>query len=190
MDIKSPGPNSIGLIKQNRKGKYTFEGKYPLVKFGMFTESSEASASHESSNHMTVDEDVIMVSDHDENRVPPVATVAEEHELTSVQVQGDYSRSVDAENNDEDSEDADSLFGGNLSPHCNDNLDMSFIDSVYSNHEDMETIYKIFGDEVQQTIPPVLNQTANSSNPIDTISGLPPPNVVIPTTLASASDSL
>lgn len=58
LDMKSLGPNTVGLIKQNRKGKLTFQGKYPLVKFGMFADSSEASESHESSDRITSEDDV------------------------------------------------------------------------------------------------------------------------------------
>ncbi|KAL7602750.1 hypothetical protein Lser_V15G16330 [Lactuca serriola] len=188
LDMKSLGPNTVGLIKQNCKGKVTFEGKYPLVKFGIFVESSEASAYHESSDRMTVDDDVIIVSDHEESRVPSVATVAEEHELTSVHVQSDYSKSEDVD--DEDLEDDDSLFGGNLSPHDDLELDLSFVDNFCPSHEDMESLFKNFGNDVQEATPPLVNQTADTSNPMDSTSGIPPLNVEIPTSVASASDPI
>ena len=38
LDMKSLGSNTFGLMKQNRKGKFMFVGKYPLVKFGLFVE--------------------------------------------------------------------------------------------------------------------------------------------------------
>ena len=36
LDMKAFGPKTVSLIKQNRKGKIMFHGKYPLMKFGKF----------------------------------------------------------------------------------------------------------------------------------------------------------
>lgn len=43
LDVKSLASNTLCLMKLNRKGKYMFEGKHPLVKFGIFAESSDES---------------------------------------------------------------------------------------------------------------------------------------------------
>ena len=53
LDMKSLGPHIGGLIKQNCKGKFVFQGKYPLVKFGKFAELNEASDSHGSSDKLS-----------------------------------------------------------------------------------------------------------------------------------------
>lgn len=148
--MKSLGPNTIGLIKQNRKGKVTFQGKYPLLNFVMFAESSEASGSHESYDRMTVDDDVIPVSDHEENRVPPAAIVAEEHDLMSMHVQSHFIKSEDVDNNDddEDLEEDDSIFGDNLSKHNDIELDLDFVDNYCPKNEDMDTLFNNFNDGV------------------------------------------
>lgn len=101
LDMKSLGPHTIGLIKQNRKGKVIFQGLYPLVKFGQFAEPNEATESHRSSDNISSEltssekviseGDVISVSDQEgEETVAPAVSVAEEHDLQIVQVEGDY----------------------------------------------------------------------------------------------------
>ena len=55
LDMKSLGPHTIGLIKQNRKGKVVFQGLYPLVKFGRFAEPNEATESHGSSDKISLE---------------------------------------------------------------------------------------------------------------------------------------
>ncbi|CAI9283913.1 unnamed protein product [Lactuca saligna] len=50
----------------------------------------------------------------------------------------------------------------------------------------MESFFKNFGDDFQEATPPLVNQTAGTFNPMDSTSGLPPPNVEIPTFVASA----
>ena len=52
----------------------------------------------------------------------------------------------------------------------------------------MESFFKNFGDDVQDATPPLVNQTADTSNPMDSTSRLPPPNIEIPTSVASVSD--
>ena len=49
LDMKSLCPYTVGLIKQNRKGKVIFQGLYPLEKFGKFIESDEPTESYDSS---------------------------------------------------------------------------------------------------------------------------------------------
>ena len=76
LDMKSLGPHTVGLIKQNRKGKVVFQGLYLLVKFGRFAELNEASESHGSSDkvpseptsseRVILEEYVIIVSDQEE----------------------------------------------------------------------------------------------------------------------------
>lgn len=61
LDMKSLGSTTFGLMKQNRKGKYFFEGKYPLVKFGMFAELKDASESSDSSDHLESEDNVVTV---------------------------------------------------------------------------------------------------------------------------------
>ena len=94
--MKSLGSNTIGLIKQNRKGKFTFQGRYPLVKFGAFSELSESSENEESSEPLDSANDVITVSEHEDDKVPPIAIVAEEQDtMTNVEVQSDFNKSQD-----------------------------------------------------------------------------------------------
>ncbi|CAI9300246.1 unnamed protein product [Lactuca saligna] len=38
LDFKSIGPSAYELMKQKRGGKFVFEGKFPLIKFGIFKE--------------------------------------------------------------------------------------------------------------------------------------------------------
>ncbi|KAL7597760.1 hypothetical protein Lser_V15G25577 [Lactuca serriola] len=101
LDMKSLGPHTIGIIKQNRKGKVVFQGLYPLVKFGRFAEPNEAnesygssdkiSSKHTSSEKVISEGDVIIVSDQEgEETAAPVVSVAEEHDLQDVQVEGAY----------------------------------------------------------------------------------------------------
>ncbi|KAL7599671.1 hypothetical protein Lser_V15G25567 [Lactuca serriola] len=91
IDLKSLGSSTFGLMKQNRKGKFMFKGKHPLVKFGKFAEVSGSSATESSSTYEEYEDDVITASEKEEERVPSVAIVAEEHDqLTNVEVQSDY----------------------------------------------------------------------------------------------------
>ena len=54
----------------------------------------------------------------------------------------------------------------------------------------MESFFKNFGDDVQDATPPLVNQTADTSNPMDSTSGLPPSTVETPTSMESASDPI
>ncbi|CAI9262913.1 unnamed protein product [Lactuca saligna] len=44
IDLKSLGSSTFGLMKQNRKGNFMFDEKYPLLKFGQFAEVRDSSA--------------------------------------------------------------------------------------------------------------------------------------------------
>ncbi|CAH1433905.1 unnamed protein product [Lactuca virosa] len=69
LDLKSLGPSTFGLMKQNRKtSKYVFQGTKPLVKFGCFAKIGEDS-----------DSDEVIVSEQEDDNTPPVAIVVEEH---------------------------------------------------------------------------------------------------------------
>ncbi|CAI9292063.1 unnamed protein product [Lactuca saligna] len=81
LDFKSIGPSAFGLMKQKRGGKFVFEGKFPLIKFGIFAEndreeSEEQSILMESEDifHSTSEPEIEEVHDS------PSAAVAEEHD--------------------------------------------------------------------------------------------------------------
>lgn len=129
--MKSLGSNTFGLIKQNRKGKYILEGKYPLVKFGIFAESSDVSESNGSSDHLESEDDVITITGHKDERVPPVAIVAEEHDnMINVKLQSDFNESQDVsgdgdnDGEDEGFDDDDLIFGGDIFGH--NDIDMNY----------------------------------------------------------------
>lgn len=97
LDLKSLGSNTFGLMKQNRKGKFIFYGKYPLVKFGPFTEVSDATESGESSDTKETEDVVNIALEQEEEPVPLVFIIAEE----PVPVTNEKA------NEDEDAEDVD-----------------------------------------------------------------------------------
>ncbi|CAI9284728.1 unnamed protein product [Lactuca saligna] len=48
MDFKSIGPSAFGLMKQKRGGKFVFEGKFPIIKFGIFKEDVREESAEQS----------------------------------------------------------------------------------------------------------------------------------------------
>nr|KAJ0193478.1 hypothetical protein LSAT_V11C800389040 [Lactuca sativa] len=152
LDMKSLGPYTVGLIKQNLKGKVVFQGKYQLVKFGKFAELNEASESHGSSDKLSYeptsservisDDDIITMSDHDveEDTMVPDALVVEEHDLTSVRVQSDYDE-VTLESN------------ANLL--SNENFDM-FFDNIHDVAHPATDIQET--EDVLESTPPATKQ--------------------------------
>ena len=90
LDMKSLGPHTVGLIKQNRRGKFVFRGCYPLEKFGKFTELYETPVSYESSEPNSSEKKstegstpaniVIDVTEDDEDSPTPKDQSASSHE--------------------------------------------------------------------------------------------------------------
>nr|KAJ0218223.1 hypothetical protein LSAT_V11C300140940 [Lactuca sativa] len=131
------GSKELGLMKQNRKGKFAFQGKYTLVKFGQFAEVSDASETESSSYHVEIEDDMITAFEHEEEPVPPVAIVAEEHvPMTNADAdedaenddESDFERGlmdnvVEEEDDDDEDDYADDMaIGGELSGYDNDDL--------------------------------------------------------------------
>ena len=93
LDMKSLGPHTVGLIKQNRRGKVVFRGRYPLEKFGKFTELDETPVSYESSEPTSSEKTstegstpaniVIDVTEDDEDSPTPRDQSASSHEHES-----------------------------------------------------------------------------------------------------------
>ncbi|CAI9283428.1 unnamed protein product [Lactuca saligna] len=82
LDLKSISPSAFGLMKQKRGGKFVFEGKFPLIKFGIFVEDSDQSDSEDQSIS-TETEDVVMSTSEleiEEVHVSPITVVAEDHD--------------------------------------------------------------------------------------------------------------
>ncbi|CAI9277938.1 unnamed protein product [Lactuca saligna] len=81
LDFKSIGPSSFGLIKQKRGGKFVFEGKFPLIKFGIFKEHVREEAEDQSmpmeneDTHHSPSKPVVEDIHHS-----PIACVADEHD--------------------------------------------------------------------------------------------------------------
>ncbi|KAL7589498.1 hypothetical protein Lser_V15G36911 [Lactuca serriola] len=94
LDMKSLGLHTVGLIKQNRRGKVVFQGLYPLENFGNFTELNEPTESYDSSERTssepasaersTPNNPVINVSEdessEEEDTPTPDAQIVSEHE--------------------------------------------------------------------------------------------------------------
>ena len=152
-------------MKHNRKGKVVFVGKYPLVKFGLFTELSDASESNDSSDHMESDDDVIIVSEHENEIVRPVAIVADEHDnMINVVVQSDFNEGD--ETDDELLGDDDSIFGGDMSGPNDIYMSFDFINDYCPTNKDPDSFFS--GDhevaqpetksreveDVQEAMPP------------------------------------
>ena len=83
--------------------------------------------------------------------------------------------------------------------HDNMEFDLNFVDNYCPSNEDLESFFDGFDDDVQRTTetrrvnipeatPPSVDQTADTSNLIDSTSRLPPLKVEIPTSLVSESD--
>ncbi|CAI9269641.1 unnamed protein product [Lactuca saligna] len=82
LDFKSIGPNAFGLMKQKRGGKYVFEGKFPLIKFGIFEESDKEECKEhfvpmetKDISHSASEPEIEEIHDS------PTAFVAEEHDV-------------------------------------------------------------------------------------------------------------
>ncbi|CAI9266271.1 unnamed protein product [Lactuca saligna] len=81
LDLKSIGPSAFGLMKQKRGGKFVFEGKFHLIKFGIFKEC-DRSESGEQSIPMESEDIVHSTSELEikEGNVSPSVVMAEEHD--------------------------------------------------------------------------------------------------------------
>ncbi|CAI9264320.1 unnamed protein product [Lactuca saligna] len=77
----SVGPSTFGLMKHKRGGKFVSEGKFPLIKFGIFEESDQSDS--EDQSIPTETEDIVFSSSEpeiEEVRDSPITAVAEEHD--------------------------------------------------------------------------------------------------------------
>ncbi|CAI9282309.1 unnamed protein product [Lactuca saligna] len=81
LDFKSIGPSAFGLMKQKRGGKFVFEGKFPLIKFGIFKEDIREESEEQS---MPMENEDISHSpsepEVEEIHHSPTAYVADEHD--------------------------------------------------------------------------------------------------------------
>ncbi|CAI9303806.1 unnamed protein product [Lactuca saligna] len=94
LDFKSIGPSAFGLMKQKRGRKFVFEGKFPLIKFGIFKEDDREEAADKSMpteneyTHHSPSEPVVEEIHHS-----PTTCVADEHDHQkandSISSQGD-----------------------------------------------------------------------------------------------------
>ncbi|XP_023751994.1 uncharacterized protein LOC111900354 [Lactuca sativa] len=202
-DIKSLGPHTVGLIMQNRKVKVVFQGLHPQVKFGDFAEINESSESHgmsektlfePTSSERVISEDVITVSDQDDDEAQAtVAHVAEEHELQPVHVQSDYNEGSgndkevfeDVDLTGFDNDDIPLNFGSNDEFMTGEDLDNLLEDDDEVAHTTTETREK---EDVLLAAPPVSNPSAEIANPMVTVSGIPPLDDVLPTSTPMESD--
>ncbi|KAL7601850.1 hypothetical protein Lser_V15G23828 [Lactuca serriola] len=82
LDFKSIGPSAFGLMKQKRCGKLVFEGKYPLIKFGIFKENDREESEEQS---MSMENEDIFHSpsepEVEEIHDSPTTCVADENDL-------------------------------------------------------------------------------------------------------------
>ncbi|CAI9277306.1 unnamed protein product [Lactuca saligna] len=81
LDFKSISPSAYGLMKQKRGGKFVFEGKFPLIKFGIFKEDVREETAdqsmlmeNEDSHHYPSEPEV------EEIHHSPTTCVADEHD--------------------------------------------------------------------------------------------------------------
>ncbi|CAI9277536.1 unnamed protein product [Lactuca saligna] len=82
LDFKSIGPSAFGLMKQKRGGKFVFEGKFPLIKFGIFKENDREELEEQSIPMQN--EDVFHSPSEpevEEIHDSPTACGADEHDL-------------------------------------------------------------------------------------------------------------
>ncbi|CAI9286786.1 unnamed protein product [Lactuca saligna] len=81
-DFKSIGPSAFGLMKQKIGGKFVFEGKFPLIKCGIFKENDKEE-SEEQSMQMENEDISHFLSEPEEEEIhdSPTACVADEHDL-------------------------------------------------------------------------------------------------------------
>ncbi|CAI9291839.1 unnamed protein product [Lactuca saligna] len=102
LDLKSVGPSAFRLMKQKRGGKFIFEGKFPLIKFGIFEENDRSES--EDQSIPTESEDIVHSTsepEFEEIHDSPTSTVVEEH---------DYHMEDETKSTHEDDDD-DDLYG-------------------------------------------------------------------------------
>ncbi|CAI9284447.1 unnamed protein product [Lactuca saligna] len=82
LDFKSIGPSAFGLMKQKRCRKFVFEGKFPLIKFGIFKEN-DREESKEQSIPMQNEDGFHSPSEPEVQEIhdSPTACMAGEHDL-------------------------------------------------------------------------------------------------------------
>lgn len=110
----------------------------------MFAELNDTSESNDYSNHMESEDDVIIITEHEEKSVPLVAIVAEEHDnMINVEVQSNFNENQDTggDGDDDSFNDDDSIFGGNLSSHDAKELNLEFDDDYYPTNEDLNSFF-------------------------------------------------
>ncbi|CAI9294026.1 unnamed protein product [Lactuca saligna] len=81
LDFKSIGPSAFGLMKQKRGRKFVFEGKFPLIKFGIYKEDDRDESEEQS---MPMENEDIHHSpsepEVEEIHHSPTSCVADEHD--------------------------------------------------------------------------------------------------------------
>lgn len=115
------------------------------MKFGNFAEVSDASVTESSSIHMESEDDVITALEHEDERVPPIAIVVEEHDqLMNVEVHSDFN---EGEVDDDDNEDE--FFVGDLSG-LNEDFNFEFENKYYwLTNEDLDSFFDDINDIAQ-----------------------------------------
>lgn len=202
LHMKSLGSSTFGLMKQNLKGKFIFQGKYMLVKFGKFAEVSDSSATESSSFHMETEDDVITTTEDEEQHVPLNTIVAEEHnQMKNVEVQSDYNEGDDA---DDDDEKGDMGLGGDMFDF-NDDTFSDFEkrnDDYCPRFEELNSFFDNFDDvaqpatetwrveDVQKATPPTDEQMAGATVTMNVTSRIHPFPVVTKTSMPSTSDPI
>ena len=145
-----------------------FKGMFPLVKFGKFAEVSDALSIESSSDPMEMEDDVITASEKEEEPVPPVAIVAEEHDqMENVKGQSDYNSEGDDDDDEGFDDDDDTIFGGDMSGFDNDTIyyfekrNNDYCPSIEELHSFFDNVYEFAQpaketggvDEVQKATP-------------------------------------
>ncbi|KAL7589184.1 hypothetical protein Lser_V15G40938 [Lactuca serriola] len=140
--MKSLVSNAFGLMKQNRKGMFMYEGKFLLVKFGQFTEVSDATEFEESFDDEETKDEVITTLEHQGECVPSVAIIDEEH-VPMVNGEGDD------DDDDDDEENMDLV--GDLSGYDNDDLFFGIKQShdIRLRREDLDAFFDNVNDVAQ-----------------------------------------
>ncbi|CAI9269313.1 unnamed protein product [Lactuca saligna] len=91
-------------MKQKRGGKFVFEGKFPLIKFGIFEESEQSDS--EDQSIPTETEDVVFSTSKpeiEEVHISPTATVAKEHDhIDFTGISDDIHTNIELDLDDED----------------------------------------------------------------------------------------
>nr|KAJ0204497.1 hypothetical protein LSAT_V11C500233850 [Lactuca sativa] len=213
LDLKSIGSNTFELMKQNRKGKFMFEGKNPLVKFGQFAEVSNASETKSSSDHIETEDEVIIASEHEEEHVAPVAIITKEHVPITDDVENDDKNANDDDESDfemslienvvnEDDGEDDMDQCEDLNGYDNDDLIFGFEQDqdIWLSAKDLDDFFNNVNkvaqsatetegdDDVLKTTPPTSTQMVDPSNIMDSTSRIPPLPVDIPKSLPSEDD--